>query len=78
MAKKLVKARRDISNSLPADEVCLAEEDEIYCYVILGDSNDNTIYSDLTGRFSEESYDEKKHSISLHTCTHSMLFLLFL
>ena len=40
MANKLVKARHDISNFLPAEEVCLAEEDEIYCYVILGDSND--------------------------------------
>ena len=39
MTKKLVKARHNISNFLPAEEVCLAEEDEIYCYAILGDSN---------------------------------------
>ena len=64
MAKRLAKTRQDISNFLPKEEVCLAEEDEIYCYAILGDSNENTIYSDLTGRFPVESFDEKK----LHFC----------
>ena len=61
MTKQLVKARRDVGNFLPAEEVCLAEEDEIYCYAILGDSNDNTIYSDLTWRFPVESYDGKNY-----------------
>ena len=49
MANKLAKARHDISNFLPAEKVCLAEEDEIYCYAILGDNNEDTIYSDLIG-----------------------------
>ena len=74
MANKLMKARHDISNFLPAEEVCLAEEDEIYCYAILGDSNENTIYSDLTGRFPVESYDGKTTCLLL-TCTNSMLSL---
>ena len=60
MVHKLAKARHDISNFLPAEEVCLAEEDEIYCYAILGDNNEDTIYSDLTGRFPVESYDGRK------------------
>ena len=60
MAKRLAKTRRDVSNFLPEEEVCLAEEDEIYCYAILGDNNENTIYSDLTGRFPVESFDGKK------------------
>ena len=59
IAKKIASARRDISNFLPAEEVCSAEEDNIYCYAILGGSNDNTIYSDLTGKFPVESYDGK-------------------
>ena len=50
------------SKVLPAaEEVCLAEEDEIYCYVILDNNNDNTIYSDLTGEFPIESYDGKNY-----------------
>ena len=57
----MAEARRDIGNFLPAEEMCLAEEDEIYCYAVLGDNNENTIYSDLTGRFPVESYDEKKY-----------------
>ena len=74
MAKKLVKVHRDISNFLPAEEVCLAEGDEIYCYAILGDGNENPIYSDLTGRFPVESYNGKT-TFLLHTCTNSMLCL---
>ena len=35
MAKQMAEARRDISNFLPAEEMCLAEEDKIYCYAVL-------------------------------------------
>ena len=61
MRKQIAEARRDISNFLPAEEMCLAEEDEIYCHAVLGDSNDNTIYSDLTRRFPVESYNGKNY-----------------
>ena len=37
MAKQKAKSRRDIANFLSAEEAYLAEEDEIYCYIILGD-----------------------------------------
>ena len=43
------------------EEACLAEEDKIYCYAVLGDKNERTIYSDLTGRFPVESYDGKHY-----------------
>ena len=56
-AKQITKTRKDISDLLPTEEVCLAEEDEIHCYAVLGDKNERTIYSDLTGRFPVESYD---------------------
>ena len=39
MAKKIAQARCDISNFLPAEEMCLAEEDEIYYYAVLGYNN---------------------------------------
>ena len=61
MAKKIASGRRNISNFLPAEEICLAGENKIYCYIILGNSNDNTIYSDLTGNFSIKSYDRKHY-----------------
>ena len=61
LIKKMAEARRDIGNFLPAEEMCLAEEDEIYCYAVLGDNNENTIYSDQTGRFPVESYDGKNY-----------------
>ena len=59
MTKNMTNAHRNISNFLLAEEVCLAQEDEIYCYVILGDTNNNKICSDLTGRFPVDSYDVK-------------------
>ena len=60
IARQITKTRKDISNLLPTEEVCLAEEDKIYCYAVLGDKNESTIYSNLTGRFPVESYDEDK------------------
>ena len=74
MAKQMAEARRDISNFLPAEEMCLAEEDKIYCYAVLGDSNDNTIYSNLTGRFLVESYEGNNYML-LCIFTTSILYL---
>ena len=55
----MTKERKDISNLLPTEEACSAKEDKIYCHAVLGDKNECTIYSDLTGRFPVESYDGK-------------------
>ena len=60
IARQITKTRKDISDLLPTEEVCLAKEDEIYCYAVLGDKNERTIYSNLTGRFPVESYSGKK------------------
>ena len=75
IAKQITKARKDISNRLPAVEVCLAEGDKIYRYAVLGDKNECTIYSDLTGRFPVESYDGKKTILLFRTRTNSIVFL---
>ena len=40
----------------PAEEICAAEDDEIFCYSITTDNDGNVIYSDLAGRFPIESY----------------------
>ena len=39
-------ARIHVSNTSPVD---------IYCFAVIGDRNENTIYSDLTGRFPIQS-----------------------
>ena len=31
ITRQITKARKDISNFLPMEEVCLAKEDELYC-----------------------------------------------
>ena len=40
----------------PDKQACIAEDDEIFCYSITTDNNDNVIYSDLAGRFPVGSY----------------------
>ena len=68
------QSNKDISNLSPTEEVCLTGEDKIYCYAVLGDKNERTIYSDLTNWFPVEFYD-KKNYILLRTRTNSILFL---
>ena len=41
----------------PTEHVCSAIEDKIFCFAVIGDANENTIYSDLTGRFPIHSYE---------------------
>ena len=40
----------------PDKQICSAQEDEIYCFAVIGDRNENTIYSDLAGWFPVQSY----------------------
>ena len=40
----------------PTEQICSAIENELFCFAILPDETDNTIYSDLAGRFPIESY----------------------
>ena len=40
----------------PKEQICNASEDEMFCFAILVDNNDATIYSDLAGRFPVRSY----------------------
>ena len=43
---------------ISTEHMCSAHEDEIYCFAVIGDKNENTIYSDLTGQFPVRSYDD--------------------
>ena len=49
-------ARAQVDNISPPEQVCTAIDDEMFCFVILADQNENTIYSDLAGRFPVCSY----------------------
>ena len=40
----------------PAEQVCTAIDDEMFCFAVLADTNEGTIYSDLTGQFPVQSY----------------------
>ena len=53
----MVDARRHVQGMSPTEHVCTAREDEIYCFVVIGDKNNNTIYSVLPGQFSVQSYE---------------------
>ena len=75
VARQITKTRKDISNLLPSEEICLAEEDELYYFAVLGDKNERTIYSNLTGRFPVESYDRKKTTFLMRIRINSILFL---
>ena len=41
----------------PIEHVRSVHEDKIDCFAAIGDKNENTIYSDLTGQFPVRSYD---------------------
>ena len=49
-------ARAQVDNMIPPEQVCTAIDDEVFCFSILADQNDNTIYSDLAGIFPVFSY----------------------
>ena len=65
MAKILAKAQQDICKQFYASgrnvPMYVAEEDIIYCFAILRDSNDNTLYSNLTWRFLVDTYDGENY-----------------
>ena len=72
----MAQARRNISNFLPAEEMCLVEEDKIYCYAVLDDNSENTIYSNLTGKFPVEWYAGKNYIFIAYVHKLNAIFML--
>ena len=59
---KVVKdARAQVDNMSPPEQVCTAIDNEMFCFAILADQNENTIYSDLAGRFPVLSYSSMNY-----------------
>ena len=52
----ILDARADVDDMAPPEHCCAAIENEMFCFVITRDEHNNTIYSNLTGRFPIESY----------------------
>ena len=57
MRQELEDTRRIVSDMTPTEHVCSAHEDKIYCFAVIGDKNENTIYSNLTSQFPVRSYN---------------------
>ena len=57
----VIDARLSVDDMNPPEQVCSAFDDEIFCYAVLADENDGTIYSDQTGRFPVRSYSGKNY-----------------
>ena len=54
--QEVVDARLQVEDMNPQEQACTALDDAMFCFAILADENENTIYSDLTGRFPVQSY----------------------
>jgi hypothetical protein len=52
----------------PVEQICSAEEDEIYCFVDIGNRHKNTIYKNLTGRPPVQSYEEMQYIFVAPVC----------
>ena len=57
----ILNARQAIDDLNPPQQMCTALEDSMYCFAVLGDMTDSTIYTDLCGRFPVQSYRGMKY-----------------
>ena len=55
MQQAIVDARENVDDMDPTEQICPALEDQMFCYTMLADENEDTIYSDLPGRFPVQS-----------------------
>jgi len=73
MRQAVVDARENVDDMDPTEQVCPALEDQMYFYAMLAYQNDNTIYSDLTGRF-RYSHTQARTTSLWHTSTKPMQY----
>ena len=53
---QIVDACNMVDDMAPAEEACMAVNNEIFCYSVVTDYNGNVIYTDLARLFPIESY----------------------
>ena len=57
MHQTIVDAKENVNTMNPNEQIChTADEDTMFCYAVLADNNENTIYSNLPGRFTVQSF----------------------
>ena len=54
--QEIEDARAQVDDMAPEQQVCTAIDDEMFCFSITTNYDNNVIYSDLPGRFPIESY----------------------
>ena len=54
--EQTLEARQIVDDMQPQQEVCTAIDNEMFCFAALADQNENTIYSNLAGRFPVQSF----------------------
>ena len=59
--QEIIDARLNVDDMNPTEQICTAIDDKIFCYAVLADENEGTIYSDQTGRFPVRSYSGKNY-----------------
>ena len=57
----IIDARLLINDMNPPEQLCTAIDDEMFCFAVLANENEGTIYSDQTGRFTVRSYSGKNY-----------------
>ena len=55
-SQKILGARLQIDDMNPPQQICNANENELFFYAALTDNINGVMYSDLTGRFPVVSY----------------------
>ena len=53
--REIQDARLDLEDMNPPQQICSAQEQNVYCYAALADTNTGTIYTDLPGPFPVRS-----------------------
>ena len=62
----VLDARQYVDDMNPEEHVCTAEDDEMFCFAVLADQNEGTVYSDLAGRFPVRSYSGMNYIFALY------------
>ena len=54
--KAIINARAQVNNMNPPEQICTVEDKEMFYFAVLAGSNEETVYSDLTGKFPVHSF----------------------
>ena len=55
--QEILDARKQVDDMNPPQEAFTAIDDEMFCFAMLADKNEGTVYSDLAGKFPVQSYE---------------------